>query len=664
MSAEPRGAPKGARAQDAGLKIGLEIHQQLSTAKLFCRCPSELEEQVTGTFVRRLRATKSEMGEVDQAALAESQKHQLFEYQMTPSTSCLVDADEEPPRPLNDEALDVALQMAQLSSMDIVDEVHVMRKIVVDGSNTTGFQRTALVAGGGALPMKDGSGVRLQSLCVEEDSAREIEEKGGRVLYRLDRLGIPLIEIATAPDIRSGEEAREVAARIGSLLRATRAVKRGIGTIRQDINVSVDGGNRVELKGVQDLRSMPQVVDEEAARQRRLNRVAEVLRERGLDPKAVHIEPHSVAFIFERTSSKLIRKALDTGGSVWGVRLPGFAGTLGESLSGTPGTRVLGPEFSQRARVMGLGGTIHNEEGDLGKKYGFTEAEVAALSEKLKVGPDDCFLVAAGHPDVLARAFKSVIERARIAPLGASSEVRAVNLDDTERFTTRFLRPMPGAARMYPETDIPPIHLAGERMERVRARLPAMPEKQLADLVRRSGISPALGEQLAQTDNLDRFEEVALDETSGSAPDASQTIAINSAVARLMLTELAGAEGDPKFDWKRAREVIETVRDGVRRGEMAKDAIGPLFVAVVRRGEPLDRALAGAHGMSTEDARRAVHTLVQGKEALVREKGEAAHGPLMGLAMKELRGKVDGKLIAEWLREEIARLLASGGNPR
>ena len=663
MSAEGGGPAGGPSAPDTGLKVGLEIHQQLSTAKLFCRCPSELEEEVAGTFVRRLRATKSEMGEVDQAALAESQKRQLFEYQMTPSASCLVDADEEPPSPLNDEALDVALAMAALSSMDIVDEVHVMRKIVVDGSNTTGFQRTALVAGGGALPMKDGSGVRLQSLCVEEDSAREMAEKGGRVLYRLDRLGIPLIEIATAPDIRSGEEAREVAARIGALLRATRRVKRGIGTIRQDINVSVDGGNRVELKGVQDLRSMPQVVDEEAARQRRLNRAAEVLRGRGLDPKTLHIEPHNVAFIFEKTDSKLVRKALDTGGSVWGIRLPGFAGTLGESLSGTPGVRVLGPELSQRARVMGLGGTIHSEEGDLGAKYGFSEGEVAALKDKLKVGSEDCFLVAAGSPDVLARAFKSIIDRARIAPLGASSEVRAVNLEDMERFSTRFLRPMPGAARMYPETDIPPIRLAGERLERVRAKLPPMPEDQLAEIVRRSGVSPALGEQLAQTDNLDRFEEVALDETSGSAPDAGQMVQVNSAVARLLLTELSDAEGDSKFDWKRAREVIEALRDGMRRGEIAKEAIGPLFVAVVRRGEPLQRAIAGAQGLSLEDARRAVRTLVEGKEALVREKGEAAHGPLMGLAMKELRGKVDGKLIAEWLELEIAALLQRRGGP-
>lgn len=658
MSVEGEGAPKAAAPAETGLKIGLEIHQQLSTAKLFCRCPSELEEEVAGTFVRRLRATKSEMGEVDQAALAESQKRQLFEYQMTPSTSCLVEADEEPPRPLNDAALEVALQMAALCSMNIVDEVHVMRKIVVDGSNTTGFQRTALVAGGGSLPMKDGSGVRLQSLCVEEDSAREVETEKGRVLYRLDRLGIPLIEIATAPDIRSGEEAREVAARIGSLLRATRRVKRGIGTIRQDINVSVDGGNRVELKGVQDLRSMPQVVHEEAARQRRLDRVAEVLRSRGVDPKTLHIEAHNVAALFEKSQSKLIRRALDAGGSVWAVRLPGFAGTLGESLSGTPGVRVLGPELSQRARVMGLGGTIHSEEGDLGQKYGFTEGEVGALKERLEVGPNDCFLVAAGPPEVLARAFKSIIERARIAPLGASSEVRAVNLDDTERFTTRFLRPMPGAARMYPETDIPPIRIVGERLERVRATLPAMPETQLAHLVRRSGISPALGEQLAQTDNLDRFEEIALDETSGSAPEASQTIAVNSALARLLLTQMAQAEADPKFSWKRAREVVEALRDGARRGEIAKEGIGPLFEAVVRRGEPLDKALAGAQGLSTQDARRAVHTLVRGKEAIVHEKGEAAHGPLMGLAMKELRGKVDGKLISQWLREEIAALLA------
>jgi glutamyl-tRNA(Gln) amidotransferase subunit E len=649
MSTEPRLA-------DAGLKVGLEIHQQLSTGKLFCRCPSDLEERVSGTFVRRLRATKSEQGEVDQAALAEGLKQQLYTYEMTPATSCLVDADEEPPHALNDAALEVALTMGFLASMDLVDEVHVMRKIVVDGSNTTGFQRTALVAGGGALPMADGTKLALQSLCLEEDSAREMAEKAGAVTYRLDRLGIPLIEIATAPDIRSGEQAREVAARIGELLRATRRAKRGIGTIRQDLNVSVDGGNRVELKGVQELRTIPQVIAEEARRQRRLVKAAQALKARGVEGPKLPLQPIDLTEVFARTTSKLVRRALDEGGRVWGIRLDGFAGTLGESLSGEAGVRVLGPELSQRARVMGLGGMIHNEEGDLGEKYGIAGAEVAAVREKLAVGRDDCFLFAAGPADVLGRAFKTIADRARLAPQGTPTEVRAVNLDDTERFSTRFLRPMPGAARMYPETDIPPIPLEARRLGQVKARLPQFPELRLAEIVRRTGIAPALGEQLSQTDNLDRFEEVALDETSGSAPDASQTIATNSALARLLLTEVAQDERDGKLEWNNGRVALQKIRDALQAGEIPKEAVAEVYAAVARGGKSMEAALAGSKSLDPDEARRIIRTLVEGMAALVREKGEAAQGPLMGAAMKELRGKVDGKLVAELLREEIGRL--------
>jgi glutamyl-tRNA(Gln) amidotransferase subunit E len=653
MSAEPKSA-------DTGLKVGLEIHQQLSTGKLFCRCPSDLEEQVAGTFVRRLRATKSELGEIDQAALAETQKKLLFHYEMTPSTSCLVDADEEPPHPMNEAALDVALTMAALSSMEAVDEVHVMRKIVVDGSNTTGFQRTALVAGGGALPMPDGSKLALQSLCIEEDSAREMDETDGNVVYRLDRLGIPLVEIATAPDIKTPQEAKEVAARIGALLRATGRVKRGQGTIRQDLNVSVDGGARVELKGVQELRVLPQVIEEEARRQRRLNKAAEALKAAGVEAARLRLDPHDLTALFASTTSKLVRKALDAGGAVWGIRLEGFAGTLGSKMTGDPDVRVLGPELSQRARVMGLGGTIHSEEGDLTAKYGMSADEVKAAGERLQVTPRDAFLLAAGPKDRLERAFKSIAERARLATRGTVSEVRAVNIADTERYTSQFLRPMPGAARMYPETDIPPIVLTHQRLDRVRKSLPPLPENRMAALIRRTGIAPALAEQLAQTDNLERFEEIALDETNDSAPDAGQAIAVNSAMARLLLTEVAADDREDKLDWAKARAATVEIRNALRAGQIAKEAVPRAYAAMVREGLPAAAALKASAGSSLEDARRTIRTLVEGKEALVREKGEAAQGPLMGMAMKELRGRVDGKIVADLLRAEISRLLAMG----
>lgn len=631
------------------MKVGLEIHQQVDSGKLFCRCPSVLEEVVAGTFVRRLHATKSELGEVDQAALAEAVKGLKFRYEITPSSSCLIDADEEPPRPMNADAFDVALSLAITSSMEVVDEVQVMRKIVVDGSNTTGFQRTALVAQAGALPMPDGSKVALQSLCLEEDSARETGVSDGERTFRLDRLGIPLVEIATAPDIRSGDEAQAVAARIGQLLRATGRVKRGQGTIRQDINISVDGGDRVELKGVQDLRAIPQVVETEAARQRALNRAAGRLKERGLAADGVRLHTADLTDILAGTKARIITRALKAGGNVWGARLAGFEGTLGESLSGKEGVRVLGPEFSQRARSVGLGGTMHTEEGDLREKYGFTDGEIASVRERLGGGKDDVLLMMAGPEEKLRKGVDSIADRARLALHGAVSEVRAVN-DDA---TSRYLRPMPGAARMYPETDLPPRGVASGDLDRVRAALPPLPEVRAKQVEERTGVSEALVEQLDQTDRLGDFEGVALDIEEAGA-DAATT---NAAVARMLLTTVAEVTKDGARTWESVAPHVVAVRDLLHEGKVAKEGGPALLDAVLLHGHTLDEALEELAAPSHDDARDQVRAIVESKADFVREKGEGAHGPLMGLAMKELRGKVDGKKVAAWLTEEIARVL-------
>ncbi|RLE48773.1 MAG: Glu-tRNA(Gln) amidotransferase GatDE subunit E, partial [Candidatus Methanomethylicota archaeon] len=233
-----------------GLRVGLEIHQQLNTKhKLFCECPTSMRDESPHYEVqRKLRPTQSELGEIDIAAQFEFKKGKWFIYEGYEDSVCLVELDEEPPHPLNQEALDVALQVALMLNMTPVDEVHVMRKIVIDGSNTCGFQRTARVAMNGWIDDEEGR-VRILTLSLEEDAARKIIEDDKSIRYRLDRLGIPLIEIATGPDIHSPEQAKRVALRIGQLLRATRKVKRGIGTIRQDLNISISGGARIEVKG-------------------------------------------------------------------------------------------------------------------------------------------------------------------------------------------------------------------------------------------------------------------------------------------------------------------------------------------------------------------------------------------------------------------------------
>src|SRR5216117_3575326 len=264
-----------------GLKVVLEIHQQLGTHKLFCADASALVDDPGGQrFRRRLRPTQSELGEVDAAAIEEAKRRLTFVYETTPN-SCLVEADEEPPHPPNPEALDIALEIALLLDAKPVNEVDFMRKIVIDGSNTAGFQRSALVALDGQLAV-NGKRIGVPTILLEEDAARKLGEAEAEVVYRLDRLGIPLVEIATTPDIETPEEAREVALAFGSLLRATRKVMRGIGTIREDLNVSIKGGSRIEIKGVQELRLIATFVDKEVERQRMLLEVAAELKEHAL----------------------------------------------------------------------------------------------------------------------------------------------------------------------------------------------------------------------------------------------------------------------------------------------------------------------------------------------------------------------------------------------
>jgi len=232
-----------------GLKCGLEIHQQLDTKKLFCNCPSLLRQDEPDFVVKRkLHAVAGESGEIDIAAKHEAEKERDFVYQGY-DTTCLVELDEEPPHEINKESLKIALQIAILLHAKIFPLTQIMRKTVIDGSNTSGFQRTVLIARDGYVETEQGK-VRIESICFEEDSARRVGEANNKIIFRLDRLGIPLVEIATAPDIKSPSQAKEVALHIGDVLRSCK-VKRGLGTIRQDVNVSIKKGRRVEIKGVQ-----------------------------------------------------------------------------------------------------------------------------------------------------------------------------------------------------------------------------------------------------------------------------------------------------------------------------------------------------------------------------------------------------------------------------
>ena len=274
--------PVAAEGDYAGLRVGLEIHQQLSSpTKLFCACPPVRSEELPYWFERRLRPAQSELGRVDPAAVFEFSKGKSNTYLWSPESSCLVEADEEPPHPLDPMALEASFTVAVSLDSNVVDEVHVMRKIVIDGSNTTGFQRTAVVGLGGKI-MVEGKLVGVQSVTLEEDAARILGEDGSSRIFALDRLGVPLVEVALDPVSGSPVFVGKVALHLGRVLRSTGRVARGLGTIRQDLNISVMNGKVVEVKGVQKLNLVHRLVEYEARRQLGLIRVAEKLRERGV----------------------------------------------------------------------------------------------------------------------------------------------------------------------------------------------------------------------------------------------------------------------------------------------------------------------------------------------------------------------------------------------
>jgi len=600
-----------------GLKVGIEIHQQLdSKHKLFCYCPTthrEIEES-NFEFFRYLRLKKSEIGEEDRAAKEEVERSRRFIYKYY-DTTCLVEADEEPPRELNREALQIAIQVAKMLNMEVVDEVHVMRKIVIDGSNTTGFQRTALVALDGFLEV-EGKRVGVATLCLEEEACRKVNEGEGFAVYSLDRLGIPLVEIGTEPDIDSPEMAKKVAAKLGMILRSTGKVKRGLGTIRQDVNISIRDGARVEIKGVQELDILDKIVEYEVIRQLRLLEIREELKKRGAE---VNDELFDVTEVFRNTKSKIIRNK-----TVNAILLKGFAGLVGKEIQ--PGRR-LGTEFADIAKTFGLGGIFHTDELPA---YGITEEEVEMLREFVGAGKEDAVVMAAGDAVRVERALRRIAERAKFCLVGVPEETRKANEDGT----TSYLRPLPGAARMYPETDVPPVVITEEML---KVEIPELIEeraKRYEKLLPRD-----LAWEIANSPYFRLFEEYV--------EKLQPTV-----VARVLHTAPAYLRKEGidvgVLEEKHFRMVLSLIADGKMAKEGAEEALKMLAQNPDMSEEEIIEKLG-----SSRDVDEFIKKLVEDKAELIAERGEGAFKPLMGLVMKEFRGKIDGKVVAEKLRKAI-----------
>ena len=628
-----------------GLKVGLEIHIQLDTEhKLFCKCPTKLVEEGGETvFYRELRPARSELGEVDVAAMLEWKKGRVYEYHSPHEASCLVEADEEPPHMLNKEALVIALAVAKALNMYVPDEIHVMRKVVIDGSNTTGFQRTAIIALNGYLLDGDKK-IGIQTLCLEEDAARKIGEEKNIVKYKLDRLGIPLIEVATAPDIHDPEQAERVAYKIGQLVRLTGKAKRGLGTIRQDLNISIKGGAKTEVKGVQHLYLISKVVEYEVMRQLKLLEIRDELLKRGLSPDMISGEIVEVSDVFKNTKSKIIRRVLDRKDhGVYAVVLSGFKGLLGKEVQ--PGRRF-GTELADYARVWGgVGGIFHTDELP---GYGISEDEVVKLYEKL--GADlgrDAIVLVADHVDKARKALEAVVERAKMAFEGVPEETRAANPDGT----TRYMRPRPGGARMYPETDIPPIEVTDELLREAEKYVPEPLDTKFKRFTEEYGLSHELAKAVLSDLRLDLFERLVMKYSGRLSPTLVASTITNT--LKMLKKEKVPIEN---IDDHHIEETLDLVAEGL----VAKEAIPIILAELAKNPKRKARDIAFEKklvSISDEELDKIIVDAITRNIERIRQRPEKAFNIVMGEVMKIVRGKVDGKKVAMRVKEKLKEVL-------
>jgi glutamyl-tRNA(Gln) amidotransferase subunit E len=622
-----------------GLKVGLEIHQQLDTStKLFCACKPELfKEEPEITFLRRLRPTQSELGQIDPAAYFEFQKGVKILYEANLQTACLVEMDEEPPHPLSMEAVEIALTAALMMNAAPVEEIHVMRKTVIDGSNTTGFQRTCVIALNGTIKVGEKT-VPIQHVSLEEDAARKTGEEGMLIRYRIDRLGIPLIEVATAPVIKTPKEAGEVALAIGKILRATGKVKRGLGTIRQDLNVSIPNGALAEIKGVQELELIPLVVEYEVQRQLNLIKIGEELRKAGAKEEDLKEEFFDVTEVLRQTACKVIRKALERNQKILAVKLPKFKGFLKRELM--PGVR-LGTEMADRAKFWGrVGGMFHTDELPA---YGITAQEVEALRKAVNAQEQDAVVFVADNPENATDALKAILERTREAIKGVPEETRAANPDGT----TRYMRPRPGAARMYPETDIPPIRITEEYLRELEKRLPELPEQKFQRLIRDYGLNQKLARQVMDSEQAELFEEIAK-ETRVSPT----TIAV-------FLTETMKAlkrEGVPveKISENQIKEIFKSLSIG----EITKEALQDIAAWLAKHeGQSIKDAIESLSlkTVSKDELEKIIDKIIAQNKDFVEKEGVRAFGQIMGMVMREVRGRADAELVGILIKKRLEK---------
>jgi len=453
--------------EQLGFMCGLEIHQQLDTQKkLFCRCPVGLRHEAPdATLLRHMRPTLSELGEYDGTALMEFKTRKNVIYQLVKGSTCTYEMDDTPPFELNQQALDIALEISLLLNCNIVDEIHISRKQYLDGSIPTGFQRTAVVGVEGWVPYKDRR-IRIIQVCLEEDACREISDVGHTITFRADRLSTPLVEVITYPDMKNPQEAEEVNEMLGRLLKASGKVRRGIGSVRQDVNVSINGGTRVEIKGVAKTGYVHDLTHVEALRQKALLDIKSAIQSRGISRKSLAIGNHDLTALLSNTKSPSIRAALDSDGIVKCAMIGGFAGLL--NMPTQPGL-TFAWEYSGHLKVVACIDKRPNLfHSDAQEESELTSEEWTAIKDHTGCKLTDAVIVVWGDQRDVETALDEIKFRTLEAIRGVPNETR----QDIGGGITDFERVLPGPDRMYPDTDSPPLAITDERLRRIEENMP------------------------------------------------------------------------------------------------------------------------------------------------------------------------------------------------
>ncbi len=622
---------------EIGFKSGLEIHQQLKTQKkLFCRCPAgRYYEDYDAEVLRHMRPTLSELGEYDGTALMEFKTRKEIIYQLNNHNVCTYEMDDTPPFELNQEALDIALEVTLLLNCNIVGELHIARKQYLDGSIPAGFQRTTILGTDGWIPYRDRR-INIRQLGLEEDACREVSDRGHRRVYKTDRLSIPLIESVTYPDMRAPWEVAEVAEILRELALGTGKVRTGIGRARQDVNVSVEGGTRVEIKGVYRIPYIPKLTHFEALRQWNLLELRQELNKRGITSQSLETGSVDVTEIVSRSGFEPIRRAVDRNWRVMAVRLAGLKDILTFPLQ--PG-RDFASEISDRVRVIAcldeLPNIFHSEMPD----NPLSSTEWRDIAAAMSCRAEDVVVIVWGDERDSRTAVGEIIIRAQEAAEGIPNETRQAFPSGINGFE----RILPGPDRMYPDTDMPPVPLSEARIEQARRRLPLTPW-QRRELYAGLGLSSEIRRDLVIDERAPLFQRIV------------EMIPLKATVPAVVLSQTLKHLKRKGFPVERLSE--EDLINLFKRyglGEFTREAILPLLQLMSAESLEVDEAIRklGLARMKDGDVRDIIRQTVAIHSDLEPRDPDKKFRYLMGLLMIELRGRVPGERMANFLKDAL-----------